>query len=327
MKGLVAYAYSDEEEDTAPTRGTAKNRRTSGDGPSKIPKKSLSSTSVNLKAPLPSSSKSNTTAVHEKIGGMSLNSPGDTSSRAPGKASQKAASQWVPYSIKKSTPSAATTPHANNTTPNTPVPSSSGAETSRSHSNQREISPPLTKEDELALIREMLRPLPIEGVEDWDIPPEPEEAYDPTLKAKVASFHSLKKQGKHYNDSLMRNKSFRNPHILEKLVEFVNLEETKGTNFPKDVWDPFDVQPEWYADKIAVLQKARSEEKLKAQAPGQRTKIIFQSSSSASARHHGQSRHSEPSSRQSHHHSSKHDGSRYHPYDHDKKDRNRDWRR
>lgn len=43
-------------------------------------------------------------------------------------------------------------------------------------------------------------------------------------------------QGKHFNTSLMSNKSFRNPHLYAKLVEFVDVNE-KGTNFPKDVWD------------------------------------------------------------------------------------------
>lgn len=47
----------------------------------------------------------------------------------------------------------------------------------------------------------------------------------------------------------MQNKAFRNPHIYAKLVEFVSVDET-GSNFPKDLWDPFDVREEWYAEKI-----------------------------------------------------------------------------
>lgn len=47
----------------------------------------------------------------------------------------------------------------------------------------------------------------------------------------------------------MANKAFRNPHIYAKLVEFVDVDEM-GTKFPKDIWDPFDLKPEWYADKI-----------------------------------------------------------------------------
>jgi hypothetical protein len=56
-------------------------------------------------------------------------------------------------------------------------------------------------------------------------------------------------QPKHFNDSLMSNRSFRNPHLYAKLVEFADVDE-RSTNFPKDIWDPHDVQEEWFADKI-----------------------------------------------------------------------------
>jgi hypothetical protein len=72
------------------------------------------------------------------------------------------------------------------------------------------------------------------------------------LQAKLAQFHTLKKdphQPKHFNDSLMSNRSFRNPHLYAKLVEFVDVDE-RATNFPKDIWDPHDVQEDWFADRI-----------------------------------------------------------------------------
>jgi hypothetical protein len=70
-------------------------------------------------------------------------------------------------------------------------------------------------------------------------------------QAKVAQFTELKRQGRHFNDTLMRNKAFRNPHIYSKLVEFVDIEET-GTNFPKSIWDPFAVEQDWYAENIGA---------------------------------------------------------------------------
>lgn len=54
---------------------------------------------------------------------------------------------------------------------------------------------------------------------------------------------------KHFNDSLMSNRSFRNPHLYMRLVEFVDVDE-RATNFPKGLWDPLDVRDEWYADRI-----------------------------------------------------------------------------
>lgn len=49
----------------------------------------------------------------------------------------------------------------------------------------------------------------------------------------------------------MSNRSFRNPHLYAKLVEFVAVNEGI-TNFPKDVWNPEDVKPEWFAERIGT---------------------------------------------------------------------------
>jgi len=56
---------------------------------------------------------------------------------------------------------------------------------------------------------------------------------------------------KHFNDSLMSNRSFRNPHLYTKLVEFVDVDE-RSTNFPGDMWDPNDVKKDWFADQIGM---------------------------------------------------------------------------
>ncbi|KAG9102354.1 hypothetical protein FRC06_002072 [Ceratobasidium sp. 370] len=108
---------------------------------------------------------------------------------------------------------------------------------------------PTSDGGELAQMRSLLQPPPIPGVEDFGIPPPSEGKVDPELSAKVSKFLALKRQGTHFNDILMRNKSFNNPHIYAKLVDFVDVDET-GTNFPKNMWDPHDVQPEWYADEL-----------------------------------------------------------------------------
>lgn len=73
-------------------------------------------------------------------------------------------------------------------------------------------------------------------------------------QAKLAQFHALKRdpaRPKHFNDSLMSNRSFRNPHLYAKLVEFVDVDE-RATNFSAAVWDPHDVREEWFADRIGT---------------------------------------------------------------------------
>jgi hypothetical protein len=108
-------------------------------------------------------------------------------------------------------------------------------------------------QDELTRIRALLKPAPIPGVDDWGIPPASAEPCDPALQTKLAQFHALKTSTppKHFNDSLMGSRAFRNPHLYAKLVEFVDVDE-RTTNFPQDLWDPSDVDPSWYADALGT---------------------------------------------------------------------------
>jgi hypothetical protein len=75
----------------------------------------------------------------------------------------------------------------------------------------------------------------------------PSEPVEEALLAKLSNFHKLKnEQGIHFNQSLAKNRSFRNPHIFDKLVQWVGVEETasgygemtkmKGKGKADDVW-------------------------------------------------------------------------------------------
>jgi len=114
----------------------------------------------------------------------------------------------------------------------------------------------------------------------------PEESTcDPALEAKLKQFHELKSLPvpKHFNDTLMSNRSFRNPHLYAQLVDFVDIDE-RSTNFPKEIWDPEQVRyGEWDAEKIAAYQKTRSEQQ--SQQPKVRTGIDFTSSGKESRPH------------------------------------------
>lgn len=120
-------------------------------------------------------------------------------------------------------------------------------------------------------LRELLKPPPIPDVVDWGIPPEPSTPCDPVIQvrsshcqdlhglhvlfqAKLNEYRALKRDSenpKHFNDSLMSNRSFRNPHLYAKLVEFVEVDEG-ATNFPPQIWNPCDMRSEWFADKIGT---------------------------------------------------------------------------
>ncbi|KAF8645753.1 hypothetical protein AX16_007620 [Volvariella volvacea WC 439] len=153
---------------------------------------------------------------------------------------------------------------------------------------------------ELERIRELLRPPPILGVENWGIKDLTKEPVPIALATKLAKFSSLKHDlhnPKHFNDSLMSNRSFHNPHLYAKMVEFVNVDEG-ATNFDNaNVWSlglgvglsggmgeaaidhglNANPPPSVYT---AEHQKARAEQQ--SSSSKQRTKIDFASSSSAS---------------------------------------------
>ncbi|KAJ3787590.1 HCNGP-domain-containing protein [Lentinula aff. detonsa] len=134
---------------------------------------------------------------------------------------------------------------------------------------------PETDDVHLARIRALLRPPPIPGLSEWGIPPEVESNCDPELEAKLNQFHQLKSSStpKHFNDTLMSNRSFRNPHLYAQLVEFVDIDE-RTTNFPKEIWNLEELKDgEWDAEKIAKYQKIRSEQQ--SQQSKARTHIDF----------------------------------------------------
>ncbi|CAG8440477.1 10952_t:CDS:2 [Acaulospora colombiana] len=129
-------------------------------------------------------------------------------------------------------------------------------------------------------MRRLLTPKSIEGMENWGIPPEPETECDQALQEKIAHFHQLKSKGIFFNENLLKNKAFRNPHIYNKLVEFVELDEI-GSNFDRAIFDPYGFPPEAFADQLAEAQKKQAEERQQQQQQ-HRSQIQFVGSSSSS---------------------------------------------
>ncbi|KAG0035790.1 hypothetical protein BGZ82_005096 [Podila clonocystis] len=114
--------------------------------------------------------------------------------------------------------------------------------------------------DRGALMRSLLRPRPIPGAENFGIPPSPEGEINPTVQAKMEQFQNIKvTRGIHFNQSLMKNKNFRNPHIYSSLVDLVALNEI-GSNFEKKEFFDFEgYGPECYAAGLAEAQKQAAE--------------------------------------------------------------------
>lgn len=94
-----------------------------------------------------------------------------------------------------------------------------------------------------------------------------------TQQARIEHFLSLRETGTRFNEHLQHSKAFRNPHIYEKLVEFVELDEY-SSNFPKEQFDPHGLGTD--IEGLLEAQKKVAEEKALAQQ--NRTNIQFVSS-------------------------------------------------
>jgi HCNGP-like protein len=103
--------------------------------------------------------------------------------------------------------------------------------------------------------RNLLRDLTLPTHPNLDIPPSPPGSPNPSLNKKVDQFLDLKKKGIHFNSKLANSTALRNPALMDKLMDFVELGpdgEEKGlrsqyvTTLPSDVWNPTgSAFPDW----------------------------------------------------------------------------------
>ncbi|KAG0347534.1 hypothetical protein BG004_007545 [Podila humilis] len=138
--------------------------------------------------------------------------------------------------------------------------------------------------DRGALMRLLLKPRPIPNIENFGIPPNPEGEVNPAVQAKMEQFHHIKMtRGIHFNQSLMKNKNFRNPHIYSSLVDLVALNEI-GSNFEKKEFFDFEgYGPECYAAGLAEAQKQAGERMAMQQQAIARSQVQFISGSNQGA--------------------------------------------
>lgn len=105
-------------------------------------------------------------------------------------------------------------------------------------------------------------------VEAWSggvqLPPEPPGLCSPRLQKSIDDLYKRKvERGFDMNAYIQKKKSFRNPSIYEKLIEFCGIDE-HGTNFPKDLYDGHLFGKESYYEELRKVQDADIERREKA---------------------------------------------------------------
>ena len=136
---------------------------------------------------------------------------------------------------------------------------------------------PVAPQSPYSANRALIRDLTLPSIPNYDIPPSPPGSPIASTNAKFKHFLELKKQGVHFNEKLSRSAALKNPSLMQKLMDFANIDEVAeyATTLPKELWDPAGFPEAGYKEKLAKSQKdilkMREEEKAK----GQRTSLDF----------------------------------------------------
>ncbi|CAH1408016.1 unnamed protein product [Nezara viridula] len=97
---------------------------------------------------------------------------------------------------------------------------------------------------------------------DDDFFPEPKGTCDPQLQEKITKMMmKMKDTDCDWNSVIQNKKSFRNPSIYEKLIEFCGINEF-GTNYQTEVYDPNKWEKGSFYDELYEVQKVEMEKRL-----------------------------------------------------------------
>ncbi|CAG9790082.1 unnamed protein product [Diatraea saccharalis] len=87
------------------------------------------------------------------------------------------------------------------------------------------------------------------------IPPEPTGKCSEELQERIAKYYDqMLNDGLDMNKVIQNNKSFRNPNLYDKLVEYCNINES-DTNYPPEIYDPLKWGKESYYDELSRVQE------------------------------------------------------------------------
>lgn len=98
---------------------------------------------------------------------------------------------------------------------------------------------------------------------DIELPPEPTGQCSKELTDKIVELtKKMEESGCDMNQIIQQRKSFRNPSIYEKLIDYCNINEF-GTNYEPHIYDPFKWGKSSYYDELEKLQKEHIDKKIK----------------------------------------------------------------
>ncbi|RCI15695.1 hypothetical protein L249_3486 [Ophiocordyceps polyrhachis-furcata BCC 54312] len=125
--------------------------------------------------------------------------------------------------------------------------------------------------------RALIHHLTLPAVPDLDIPPSPPGSPPSRTSKSFEQFLELKKQGTHFNAKLEQSTSLRNPSIMDKLMDFAELEGLKQyeTTLSPDLWNPAAFPEAAFFDRLRKTREKIAKEREDERASGTRTTIDF----------------------------------------------------
>lgn len=98
---------------------------------------------------------------------------------------------------------------------------------------------------------------------DVNLPLIPAGKCPPELQEKISNlYNKMMNEGKDMNKVIQDRKSFRNPSIYEKLIQFCNINEL-DTNYPPEIYDPLRWGKESYCEELAKVQESEMDKREK----------------------------------------------------------------
>ncbi|RDA96078.1 hypothetical protein CP533_5864 [Ophiocordyceps camponoti-saundersi (nom. inval.)] len=147
--------------------------------------------------------------------------------------------------------------------------------------------PPTEEEEEDALPtdrtsptsndRALIHHLTLPAVPDLDIPPSPPGSPPTRTSKSFEQFLQLKKKGIHFNAKLEQSTSLRNPSVMDKLMEFAELEGLRQyeTTLSPDLWNPAAFPEAAFFDRLRKTRERIAKEREDDRVRGSRTSVDF----------------------------------------------------